>query len=54
MSEMIRHVSELPEWFDIRPYEQWEDKRVPAIWPNMMLEPCWYSQCSFGLTRLTS
>ncbi|MFG6175777.1 hypothetical protein ACGTN6_00910 [Halomonas sp. THAF12] len=27
MSKMIRHVSELPEWFDIRPYEMWEDKK---------------------------
>ncbi|MBB3140229.1 hypothetical protein [Halomonas organivorans] len=26
MNKMIRDVSELPEWFDIRPYEQWEDK----------------------------
>lgn len=26
MTKTIRHVSELPDWFDIRHYEQWEDK----------------------------
>lgn len=26
MTKIIRHVSELPDWFDIRHYEQWEDK----------------------------
>lgn len=28
MTKIIRHVSELPDWFDIRAYEDWEG-RVP-------------------------
>lgn len=28
MGKLIRHVSELPEWFDTRPYEQWGDKKI--------------------------
>lgn len=39
MRKKIRHVDELPEWFDIRPYEQWEDEEpgtaVSAVWHHL-------------------
>ncbi|WP_275289330.1 DUF6387 family protein [Halomonas elongata] len=56
MSKMIRDVSELPEWFDIRPYEQWEDKDPhEATWAvEDRLSTAWflYVSCIAGPDRL--
>ncbi|MGP5323200.1 hypothetical protein [Vreelandella titanicae] len=49
MTTTIRHVNELPDWFDIRHYEQWEDKQpydaVYAVDDRLWFAYLTYSIC---------
>ncbi|HDZ49294.1 hypothetical protein LCGC14_0185120 [marine sediment metagenome] len=49
MTKTIRHVNELPDWFDIRHYEHWEDKNpyeaARAVDDRLWLRRFTYSIC---------
>lgn len=48
MTTTIRHVNELPDWFDISHYEQWEDK-TPYDAAYAVSDRLWFARFTYSI-----